>query len=129
MNISNHSKERLINTFKNYQVDEEYYSPIYNYLVYGLYPGSFWTSVLANNFVDAIRNSHMCNQIPNLKTMERWIYFRMPDEAWGNYDAVDIWMITPANERRIILENKALIYTPEQETWLRLKEENHERFN
>jgi len=129
MNLSNHSKERLINTFKEFQVDEEYYTPIYNYLVYGLSPGSFWTSVLANDFMNAMLTSHMSNQLPNLKAMSQWIYYKMPAQAWGSYDAVDNWLITPATERRTILENKALIHTPEHETWMRLKEENHARFD
>lgn len=127
MNISKHSKERFYETFKFYKVDEEYSHSIYNYLVYGLEPGSFWTSVFANDFINAMMTSHMANKIPNLKNVARWIYFKMPDPAFGSYDAVNQWLNMPKDERRTVLEKKELIYTPEKETWMILKEEDHTR--
>ena len=125
MNLSKHSKERFNETFKYYMVDDEYSQSIYNYLVYGLEPGSFWASVFANDFINAMMTSHMANKIPNLKNAARWIYFKMPDPAFGSYDAVNQWLNMPDDERRTFLEKKELIYTPEKETWMILKEEDH----
>lgn len=127
MNLSKHSKERFNETFKYYMVDEEYYRPIYNYLVYGLGPGSFWTSVFANDFINAMMTSHQGNKIPNLKTVAQWIYFKMPDPAFGSYDAVNQWLNMPEDERRSFLEKKELIYTPEKETWMILQDDTYEQ--
>lgn len=129
MNLSKHSKERLLDSFIRYGVGVEDHTPLYNYLVYGLEPGSFWTAVLENNFIEAMLCSHIANRIQTLKSMAQWINFEMPPEAWGNYDNVADWLKKPNQERRTILENKQLIYTPEYETWLALKEDNYERFN
>jgi hypothetical protein len=126
MKLSNHSKERLIDSFSNYGVVSE--SPLYNYLVYGLDPGSFWRAIFENNFIRAMLCSHEANRIEYLKKVATWINFEMPSEAWGSHDIVKDWIAKTSEERRTILEYCQLIYTPEYETWLALKEENHERF-
>lgn len=128
MKLSNHSKERLINSFNQYGVHVDYHHPLYNYLVYGIEPGSFWTALLENNFVKAMLCSHIANSIAGLKSVASWIKFEMPPEAWGSCENVSAWHRKTMPERRTILESEQLIYTPEYETWLALKEENHERF-
>jgi hypothetical protein len=129
MKLSNHSKERLLESFRHYGVSGENLHPLYNYLVYGLEPGSFWRAIFENDFIQAMLCSHVANRIEHLKCAAKWIEFEMPTEAWGSHDIVNCWLAKTDEERRTILENKQLIYTPEYETWLALKEENHERFN
>lgn len=123
MNISPVSQHKLTNLFKYWHVQDEYAAPLYNYLVYGFSPGSFWTSVLANNFVDAMLHSHPNNSVNGLKEASRFIVNKMPVGCWGSYENVNNWLKLSEGQRRTVLEHCGLIYTPEQETWETIKGE------
>lgn len=123
MNLSEHSKSKLKQTMSVWKVDADYADPMFNYLVYGYSPGSFFTSVLANDFFDAVARSHPANTIPALKKLVGWIRDAMPSEAFGSYEAVDRWTKLSEAERRTVLEKRNLIFTPKQETWLAVKGE------
>jgi hypothetical protein len=122
MNISRFSKQRLETLFKTEHVSEEYSLPLFNYLVHGFKPGSFWESVLANDFLGAMMSSHPSNQIVHLKYASSWISHRMPPIAVGSYEKVDNWLKLSEDERRTILEECELIYTSKEDTWLALTE-------
>jgi hypothetical protein len=116
MNLTNLSKYKLYNSFKSYQVDKDYADPIYNYLVHGYNPGSFFTSVLANDFLDAIARSHPGNTIPALKHLVTWIVNELPEGiTHGSYEIVDAWTKMSSEERRVVLEQRRLIYTEQDE--------------
>lgn len=121
MNILPVSQHKLKNLFKYWRVRDDYAEPLYNYLVYGFNPGSFWTSVLANNFVDAMLHSHPNNNVNALKDVSRFIVDTMPVECWGSYENVNNWIKLSEDQRRTILEQCDLIYTPEVETWETIK--------
>lgn len=104
----------------HWNVDAEYADPMFNYLVYGFSPGSFFTSVLANDFYDAVVRSHPANTIPALKKLVGWVRDSMPREAYGSYAAVDHWISLTSDERRAVLEAHDLILTPKEETWAAL---------
>ena len=122
MKLANVSKDKLEKSLKHWEVDKDYADPMINYLVHGFSPGSFFTSVLANDFVDAIGRSHPGNSMPALKNLVGWIVNDMPREAWGSYDVVADWLSMQDVERREILEDAGLIFTERQETWETLKE-------
>lgn len=122
MKLANVSKYKLEKSFKLWEVDKEYTDPMINYLVHGFNPGSFFTSVLANDFVGAVSRSHPGNTIPALKNLVGWIVNYMPKQAWGSYDAVEEWTSIEDSERREALEDADLIFTESQETWQTLKE-------
>jgi hypothetical protein len=122
MNISRFSKQRLETLFKTEHVSEEYSLPLLNYLIHGLKPGSFWESVLANDFLGAMMSIHPSNQIVHLKYASIWISHRMPPIAVGSYEKVDNWLKLSEDERRTILEECELIYTSKEDTWLALTE-------
>jgi len=122
MKLANVSKDKLEKSLKHWEVDKDYADPMINYLVHGFSPGSFFTSVLANDFVDAIGRSHPGNSVPALKNLVGWIVNDMPREAWGSYDVVADWLSMQDVERREILEDAGLIFTERQETWETLKE-------
>lgn len=130
MNLANLSKYKLYNSFKSYQVDKDYADPIYNYLVHGYNPGSFFTSVLANDFLDAIARSHPANTIPALKNLVCWIVNELPEGiTHGSYEIVDAWTKMSSEERRVVLEQRRLIYTEQDEIVRILKgEEAREPF-
>ena len=121
MQLSELSAKRLRKTLTHWEVDDDYANPMYNYLVHGYSPGSFFSHVLANDFMAAIQSSHPANTIPALKKLTGWIYNVMPPEAWGSRDNVNSWCNMPAAERRAILERRGLVFTPQQETWEAIK--------
>jgi hypothetical protein len=101
---------------KSYQIDKDYADPIYNYLVHGYGPGSFFTSVLANDFLDAISRSHPGNTIPGLKNLVCWIINELPEGiTHGSYETVQDWLNMSSEARRVVLEQRRLIYTEQDE--------------
>lgn len=123
MKLSEHSKNKLLGTFAQWSVAKDYADPMYNYLVYGFAPGSFFTAVLANDFGRAIQHSHPSNSIPALKNVVGWMGEVMPEMACGSYEAVSEWMSLNPEQRRSALESRCLIYTQEDEMMLVLQGE------
>ena len=123
MNISKYSKNRVMETFRHWNVPRDFAEPMYNYLVYGYYPGSCFTSVLANDFLGAIFRSHPSNTVDGFKKLAGWMTDNIPKQAQGSYGAVEDWIKLDDDERRIILEKHDLIYTSENESWMILKDE------
>ena len=126
MNITVYSRNRLYKTFSNWDMPREFADTIANYLVYGYNPGSCFTAVLANNFIDAVLHSHPGNTINSFKSLAGWINEHCPEEAWGSYARVDDWCYLKPEQRRIILEHNRLIFTEEQEVCMLLKNEQTE---
>ena len=123
MKLSEHSRNRLLHSFDQWHVPQEYSQHVYNYLVNGFDPGSFYTAVLANDFMSAVLRSHTGRQIDTLKGLAGWIYNTMPAAAWGSYDRVRTWLNMSDEQRRTVLEQAKLIYTTRDEMWLILKNE------
>lgn len=124
MKLADISKFKLLGTMASSQVSKDYADPIYNYLVYGFEPGSFFTSVLANDFLDAISRSHPANTIPALKNLVSWIVNYLPEGiTHGSYEIVEAWLKMSSEERRQVLEQHNLIYTEHEEVIRILKDE------
>lgn len=123
MNLSKYSKHKVMETFKQWRVPKDFADPMYNYLVFGYYPGSCFTSVLANDFLGAIFRSHPSNTVEAFKALAGWMTDTIPRQAQGSYEAVEDWVKLDDNERRTILLNCGLIYNSEEETWLILQDD------
>ena len=123
MNLTVYSQNRLRGTFALWDVPKDFADPMYNYLVYGYQPGSFFSYALSNNFAKAILSSHPGNTIEALKHLVGWMRDSLPEETWGSYTKVDEWCDMTWDLRRPILERCGLIYTEKQEVWLILKDE------
>lgn len=121
MKLTVYSKNEILKGMSEWAVPKEYADPMFNYLVYGYSPGSFFTALLANNFANAIQHSHPGNTIAALKSLTGWINDYMPKEAYGSYEAVKQWCKICEDERRAVLEANHLIYTEKEETWMALK--------
>ena len=121
MKFTKHNRNRLLNTFAEWEVQREFAEPMYNYLVHGYSPGGCFTSVLANDFAGAIQRSHPANTITAFKALAGWIQNYVPYCAKGSYDAVNAWCYMDAENRRKILEDLELIYTEEEEVMLVLR--------
>ena len=123
MNITKLSRNRMMESATRWTVAREYFDPLYNYLVYGFEPGSFWTAVLANDFFSAMSHSHPSNSIPHLKHVVGWIRDSFPVNSYGNYHLVKDWLELEAIDRRLYLEEARLIYTEQEEIIRGLKGE------
>jgi hypothetical protein len=124
MKLSDHSRNRLLHSFDLWDVPQEYHQHVSDYLVNGWDPGSFYTAVLANDFMGAVIRSHPGNQIDTLKRLAGWIHTTMPTAAWGSYDRVRTWLRMSPEDRRMVLEQCDLIYDTKTEMWLVLKNEH-----
>lgn len=118
MKLTKHSRNRLMESFYQWQVPKDFADPMYNYLVHGFEPGSCFTSVLANDFYNAIRRSHPANTVEAFKSLAGWIHDYVPRQAIGSYQAVENWTKMDQDARRAVLENFGLIYTKEEEVML-----------
>lgn len=126
MEITKFSEKKFYDSTEYWRVDREYSEPMFNYLVHGLSPGSFFTHILCNDWINAILSSHPANQIQNLKYLTKWMVNCMPREAFGDADKFQEWIIMDPRKRRRILEHYNLILTPEDETWAGLNERSQE---
>jgi len=120
MNLSQYSRNRILDTFAKWDVPGDFADPLYNYLVYAMQPGSFFTAVLANDFIGAVARSHPGNHMESLKSLGGWIQDVAPTESWGSYRTVETWILMSAVDRRAVLETRELIYTEKQEVWMAL---------
>lgn len=124
MELTEYSRNLFLRSLQEYDVAREYAEPIYNYFVYGFGPGSFFTSLLANDATGAIMRSHPANDIGALKSLVLWLENSgTRGTAWGNYDIVDNWLRVTDSFRRAVLECRGLVYTQEQEIMLALQGE------
>ena len=123
MNLTAHSRNRLMQTFERWNVPKEFAEPFYNYLVWGFRPGGCFEAVLANDFANAMARSHPSNTVPAFKALVGWIASTVPEEAVGSYDKVKAWCGINPEQRRIILEDCGLIYTSKEEVVMILKDE------
>jgi hypothetical protein len=123
MNITKFSRDLMMLSATRWTVPRDYFDPLYNYLVHGFEPGSFWTAVLANDFMRAVQSSHPSNDISALKNTAGWIQDSFPRESYGNRFIVEDWIRRSADDRRQILESARMIYTEQEEIMLGLKGE------
>lgn len=127
MKLTKFSRDRMMLTATRWSVPRDYFDPLYNYLVYGFEPGSFWSAVLANDFMRAVQHSHPGNDIPALKSTVGWIRDNFPEEAYGDSNKVILWQDLESVQRRRILESKDMIYTEQEEIMLALQgKKSHE---
>ena len=123
MNLTKLSRDRMTLSASRWTVPREYFDPLYNYLVHGFEPGSFWTSVLCNDFMAAIQSSHPGNTVQALKSTVGWIRDTFPPESYGDYHRVQEWVRLAPGYRRMSLEAANMIYTEQEEIMLGLKGE------
>lgn len=121
MKITQYSRVRFMESADYWRVPQDYFDPLFNYLVHGFEPGSFWTAALANDFARAMQSSHPANQIAQLKHTVGWIHDRFPRNSWGDWSRVHGWLALTESERRLCLENHGLIYTEREEVEMALR--------
>ena len=129
MEITKYSRNRLMGSANHWTVPREYFEPLFNYLVHGFEPGSFWSAVLANDFMRAVQSSHPNNDIPALKDTVGWIKDSWPAATYGDYKTLQTWLAFSGHDRRLYLEQAHLIYTEQEEVMMALQSvRTHEPF-
>lgn len=124
MEMSKYSKARIMQSAIDWEVTRDYFDPIYNYLIYGFEPGSFFTAVLANDFFRAMQSSHPGNTIPALKNLTGWIRSTMGHGIfWGSEEVVKNWLSLTEEQRREKLELLHLVIPEKDEIVMILKDE------
>lgn len=120
MKLTKYSENRLLNILNHWRVPRDFAEPMYNYLVYGIEPGGFFTGWYANDASSIIR-SHPANTVESLKDLMKWMLNCMPPEAWGSHSRVKAWLQMEPAQRRSILEERELIYTEQEEIMMALR--------
>ena len=123
MELTKYSRNRLLNSLEYWRVERDFAEPMYNYLVHGFEPGSFFLGWYAND-ASAIVHSHPGNSVESLKNLSKWMINCMPNTAWGSYHKVEKWLALSDAERRTRLEAKQLIFTEQEEILQALKGEH-----
>jgi hypothetical protein len=124
MEISKYSKARIMQGAVDWEVPKAYFDPIYNYMIHGYEPGSFFSAVLANDFFLAIQKSHPANNIPALKNLTGWILSTCGYGIfWGSKEVVQSWLKLTEEERREKLELLSLVIPEKDEIVKILKDE------
>lgn len=126
MKLSKYSEVRLRKSLNQWRVAKDFSDPMYNYLVYGFEPGSFFMGWYAGDAM-AIVHSHPANSVEALKDLSKWMINCMPPKARGSYERVRAWTKMSEDERRQILVDCNLIFSEEEETWKILKDEPVEK--
>ena len=91
MKLSKFSIHKLQKTFNAWQVYDDYSLPVTNYLVHGLEPGSFFTSVLANDFAGAMTYSHL--EFENAKDLMFVLHGMLDDSMADEANRAFDWAI------------------------------------
>ena len=124
MDISKYSRNHIRRGAADWEVPKDYFDPIYNYLIHGFEPGSFFSAVLANDFFRAIQSSHPANTISALKNLTGWIRSTMGHGIfWGSEEVVKNWLKMSDEQRREKLELLNLVFPKNDEIVKILKDE------
>jgi hypothetical protein len=108
----------------DYAIPEEYANAVCNYFVFGLYPGSFFEALFANDATKMLLHSHPGNSIEGLKHLVYWLHeTNTKGVIWGSYSTFGNWIKASDEFRRKELEKFKFIYTKEEEVWMTLKGE------
>ena len=121
MNLTKFSRDRMMLSATRWTVPRDFFDPLYNYLVHGFEPGSFWSAVLANDFMRAVQHSHPSNDISALKNTVGWIQDSFPEQSYGNRFIVGDWVNRSGHERSQILESARMVYTEQEEVMMALQ--------
>jgi len=110
--------QKFQRSFDHFDMSIDFMQDLYNYVIMGFDPGSFFTAIFANDFVGACHRSHPCNSWSDIRETGKWLTFEAPEQCWGSYEKVEAWLKLDNETRTKICEDKGLIAT----AWDILKE-------
>jgi len=92
--------ERIEKVFAQYRIPQYMADGTYNYLHYGVKPGSFLSAVICNDLRGAVENADDNNG----RCLVNWVKFfynHCPAGSWGSLETMKKWQ----EERRTICES------------------------
>ncbi len=94
----------FVETLKDYQmIPHDMAESYWLYLNYGLYPGSFGTFVLTNNFSSAVNCAHRSLSADTFRDLANWISDYFPRTCRGSDENMVKWKALTDDQRRDIL--------------------------
>jgi len=125
MTVTKYSRNRFYRTLNDWAVPREYADVMFNYFVHGFEPGSFFTSLLANDFAGAMSRSHPANSVQALKNLVGWLRGTMTHGVcWGDQDTVKSWLALTNEQRLAMLIERNLVYSEQDEILMALKNQH-----
>jgi hypothetical protein len=88
-----------------------------HYLFFGLTPGSFHSSLYANDLFGATSMSHPSNEWEWIQAFMYFLFHHAPIESWGSRAKVKAWLKLSEQERFELCHDKGLVMTDEEVTW------------
>lgn len=110
-------EEGFWKSFESCPVTDEWQGVLYNYIIHGLHPGSFFTAVLSNDLMWAAQSSHIFNDWNSIRALCTWLLHEAPIGSWGDEDAVIKWIALSEEERLKICVDHNFVLTEEELTW------------
>lgn len=102
---------KFYKSYYDFEVSDEWIEILHGYIVHGLPPGSFFTAMLSNNFVEMACRSHPSNSWSEMMQVGKWLLNIAPRSSWGSIEKVNTWLALGADERVKICENAGLVAT------------------
>lgn len=126
MELTKLSKIKILREMSKWELPKDFVDPMFNYLIHGWHPGSFFSKVLANDCWGALQSCHPNNDIVTLKHLVGWISTDVPPPACGSMTNVLAWTKLSDQDRRTLLEHHGIIYTEQQEILATLRDDRPE---
>lgn len=76
-----------------------------NYVVHGLYPGSFGYGLLTNDLCTAVNSADATNA-SRLKAIVTSLFYALPADCWGNPEKVKAWSEDLGGRRTIWVQER-----------------------
>jgi hypothetical protein len=107
-------------------IPELYVNEMYNYLVLGFKPGSFFKGLLCNDAFDMISHSHISNRIETLKPLVNFLMSAgLEGVAFGSKEAYNSWLTMSSGDRKKHLEQVGLFLSEKNQTVFILRGSNY----
>lgn len=99
---------------------------MYNYLVMGFEPGSFFKGLLCNDAFEMISHSHISNRTETLKPLVNFLLsVGLDGVAYGSKEAYTSWRNMSKSDRKKHLENVGLFLSEKSQTIFVLRGSNY----
>lgn len=77
--------------YHNYStIPEHIHQGFEYYLIHGIKPGSFLSSVIANDLIRSVQCADSIN-LTQLHNIALWVFDNMPQHSYGSYESLDRW--------------------------------------
>lgn len=77
--------------FDEYQIKESLRTGLHNYLIHNLHPGSFLTSIIANDLYGAVHSADPTQTIEIIRAVAALLNNEAPADCWGSHEAIARW--------------------------------------